>query len=129
MADDKPETATPARETAWHMDAKGRRIEVSPLNALEYYRLAKALGTISSEAAEDMAFVAAAVRKVDTKLFALPKTETDVEFLIQTLGFEGIAAAGLALAKIGKSEEDIKKEAEAAKNSAGGPSSNSGSPQ
>lgn len=132
MAKRKPESDTTAqgkRPTAFAMDGKGRRIEVQALNALEFYDLAKVLGTTTSEVAESMAATVATVRKIDTTPYALPATESEVRFLIQTLDFDGIAAAGIALSKLRKTEADVDGEVAAAKNSAGDPSSNSGSPQ
>lgn len=110
--------AEAANSSDWAMDAKGRRITVSRLDALQYYRLTKAMGAVASNAASmDFAMIAATVRKIDATSFPIPATERDVEFMIQQLGFEGINAAGVALAKLnGQDEETQKAELEAAKN-------------
>ncbi|MBR0693679.1 hypothetical protein [Bradyrhizobium lablabi] len=110
--------AEAANTTDWAMDTRGRRITVSKLDALQYYRLAKAMGAVSSnQAAMDFAMIAATVRKIDATKFPIPSTERDVEFMIQQLGFEGINAAGVALEKLNRQDEEAKKaEEEAAKN-------------
>jgi len=110
------ETTKGGRRTAWHVDARGRRIEVSSLNALDYYRFSKVMGP-SSDAAMDMAAVVATVRKINTTHYAMPSNERDVELLIQELDFDGIAAAGIALGKLAKvTEGEAKNEVDAAKN-------------
>lgn len=102
------------RESASHVDARGRRITVSSLNALQIYRLTKVLGPFSSNAATmDMATLACTVRKIDATDIAFPATEREVEFLIQQLDFDGITAAGEALRKLNLDEEAA---LEAAKN-------------
>lgn len=110
--------ADAANGTAFAMDAKGRRITVSRLDALQYYRLTKAMGSAASnQAAMDFAMIAATVRKIDVTQFPIPTTERDVEFMIQQLGFDGINAAGIALAKLnGQDQENQQAELDAAKN-------------
>jgi hypothetical protein len=113
-----PETATEqlakAVDTATHLDARNRLIAVKRLNALQFYRLTKAMGAASSNpAAMDLAILAASVSKIDTTVIAMPSSERDVEFLIQQLDFDGIAAAGEALKKL-SGDDDA--ENDAAKN-------------
>jgi hypothetical protein len=117
---EKVETATETlakmAETAQHMDVRGRVISVKRLNALQFYQLTKAMGAAASNPASmDLAILASSVCRIDTQLFAPPRTERDVEFLIQQLDFDGIAAAGEALKKL-SGEESGDAEVESAKN-------------
>jgi len=106
--------ATQAATVATHSDERGRLIAVKKLNALNYYNLAKAMGdTASNEVMMQMAMIAAAVTRIDTQDYAFPASEQDVQFLIQTLDFDGIAAAGEALKKLAPK---IEAEKEIAKN-------------
>lgn len=98
-------------ETASATDARGRNITVGRLNALQYYRLTKALGaTASNPATMDLAVIASSVRKIDNLDLAIPATEREVEFLMQQLDFDGLAAAGEAMKALGdkiKPEEQV----------------------
>lgn len=88
-------------EQATQTDAKGRLITVKRMNALGYYNLAKAMGeSASNPTTMEMATIVAAVIKIDATPIAFPSSERDVQFLIQQLDFEGITAAGLAMAKL-----------------------------
>lgn len=106
------------KKEASHTDARGRLIAVAPLDALQYYNLIKALGpTAQNNAALDLAMMAATVRAIDTTKFPLPSSEKDVQFVIQQLDFDGIAAAGEALESLNaNSAEEQDAEREAAKN-------------
>lgn len=109
-------TATVAESgTASQMDKRGRLIAVKPLNALDYYRVSKALGAVAAgnPATLDLAMIACAVRKIDIMPVALPTTEREIEFLIQQLDFDGLEAAGTALALVNRGAE---KEAADSKN-------------
>jgi hypothetical protein len=106
-------------ETASAIDKRGRRIVVKRLNALQLYRLAKIPGGASTATATDLATLACSVTKIDTLPIAFPATEQDVEFLIQQLDFDGLAAAAEALKQLSDGADE-----EAAKNSAGDPPSN-----
>lgn len=109
-----------ANTTASQIDKRGRRIVVKRLNALDYYRLTKLMGVASAnEATMGMATMAYAVRKIDAQDIAIPTTEREVEFLLQQLDFDGIAAAGEAMAQLNSGDQ--KAEEEAAKNSVGDP--------
>lgn len=100
-------------ETAMATDAKGRVITVKRLNALQYYRLTKALGgAAANPASMEMATLACCVVRIDVTDIAPPQNERDVEFIIQQLDFDGIAAAGEALQQL----TDPAVEREAAKN-------------
>ena len=111
------EIAKAAKKEASATDARGRLIAVSPLDALQYYNLIKVLGqTAQNKAALDLAMMAATVRAIDTTKFGPPSSEKDIQFVIQTLDFDGIAAAGEALKTLTPSEEDQEAEIEAAKN-------------
>jgi hypothetical protein len=106
------------------LDAKGRRIFVKQLNALDYYNVSKALGAVaaSNPATLDMAMIACTVRKIDTTPYPLPTSERDIQFLIQTLDFDGLAAVGEAM-KLLSADDKLAKDKEDAKNSAGGQTS------
>lgn len=110
--------AKTGKQVASHPDGRGRLITVSTLTALEYYRFTKAMGSSASNPATmDFAAIAATVRKIDAIDYTIPATERDVEFIIQQLDFDGIAAAGLALAKLNDSTgADGKDELDASKN-------------
>jgi len=95
-------------------DARGRVIAVRKLNALQVYRLTKAMGaSASNPRAMDLAVIASSVSRIDTLDFAFPARESDVEFLIQKLDFEGLEAAGKGLQQF---TEDTGDGVEAAKN-------------
>jgi hypothetical protein len=97
------EMVTATLDTADAIDKRGRRIVVQRLNALQVFRITKALGaaTAANPAAADMATLACTVRKIDTLDLTLPANERDVEFALQTLDFDGLAAAAEALGKLG----------------------------
>src|SRR5262249_4569988 len=110
-----------AIETASHVDARGRRITVKTLNAMQMYRLAKLLGREATPSSSDMASIAATVCQIDATKIAFPSSERDVEFLLQQLDFDGLFAATEALKKLAPADEAEQKErelaeAEAAKN-------------
>ena len=95
-------------------DTRGRVIAVRKLNALQFYQLARAMGpTASTGQAMDLAVIASAVTRIDTLDFPAPRSESDVEFLIQQLDFDGIAAAADGLRQLGTGDTDG---TEAAKN-------------
>jgi hypothetical protein len=98
-------------------DARGRTIVVHKLNLLNYYALAKAMGeSASNPALMDIAITAAAVRRIDTTDFAVPESESDLKFLMQTLDFDGLKAAGDGLRQLNPPKADNE---ETAKNSPG----------
>ena len=104
-----PETTTEALadmvDSASHLDARGRLITVNRLSALQFYRLTKVMGAASSNVASmDLAAIASAVKKIDAAPVAFPSNEREVEFLIQQLDFDGLAAAGEALGKLNEQE-------------------------
>lgn len=124
----KAKVATPPGEavkgdgTVNALDAKGRRIFVKPLNALDYYNVSKALGAIaaSNPATLDMAMIACTVRQIDTTKYPLPTSERDVQLLIQQLDFEGLVAVSEALKQL-SAPEKLEKDKDDAKNLAGDP--------
>ena len=115
MSETPTETIGKINDTATHLDAKGRLITVNRLNALQFYRLTKVMSENSGNAAAmDLAIIASSVKKIDATAIAMPSTEREVEFLIQQLDFDGIAAAGEALKKLAKTDAE---DTDAAKNS------------
>ncbi len=103
-------------------DARGRVIAVHKLNLLDYYRLNHAMGeSANNPALMNMAVVAAAVHRIDTTDLAFPRTERDVEFILQMLDFDGLKAAGEGLIQLNPHADDG---TEAAKNLAGSQPSN-----
>jgi hypothetical protein len=121
---DKPteQLAAAAQTKVLVTDERGRVIAVHKLNLLNYYHLNQAMGESANNAAlMNMAVVAAAVRRIDTTDFAFPRTERDVEFLMQMLDFDGLKAAGEGLMQLNPKADDGN---ETAKNSAGTPPSN-----
>jgi len=101
-------------DTAAHLDARGRLITVGRTTALQFYRLTKAMGvTANNETSMALASLVATVRKIDGTDVAFPSSEGEVEFLIQQLDFDGIAAVGEALAKL---RTNVTDEAAVAKN-------------
>jgi hypothetical protein len=124
MDDETPSAAiaAAAQTKVLVTDARGRVIAVHKLTALNYYQLTKALGDVGNNAATmDLAVTAASVRRIDTTDFAFPRTEKDVEFLMQMLDFDGIKAAGEGLRQLNPKADDG---TEAAKNLAGSQPSN-----
>jgi hypothetical protein len=105
---------TQAVETASHVDARGRRITVKALNALQIYRLSKVLGREATPSSTDMASLAATVCQIDATKIAFPSTERDVEFLLQQLDFDGLFAATEALKKLAPADDAEQKEREQA---------------
>jgi hypothetical protein len=91
--------ASHSKEKVLITDKRGRVIAVRKLNALQIYRLTKAMGASASNAeAMNLAIIASSVSRIDTFDFAFPAKERDIEFLIEKLDFDGIAAAGEGLA-------------------------------
>jgi hypothetical protein len=105
--------ATAAQTQVLVTDARGRVIAVHKLTLLNYYQLTKAMGETTNSAAQDLAITAASVRRIDTLDFAMPRTERDVEFLMQMLDFDGLAAAGNGLRQLHAKDDNG---TEAAKN-------------
>lgn len=112
---DTPIQTLAMAETARAMDKRGRLITVKRLNALQYYRLSKALGAsgATNPTTMDLATLVCAVSKIDAEDIAFPATERDIEFLIQRLDFDGIAAVGEALKTL---NSDPDTEVDSAKN-------------
>jgi hypothetical protein len=102
------ELAAAARTKVLVTDARGRVIAVHKLNLLDYYHLNQAMGErAGSPSLMNMAVVAASVRKIDVTDFAFPRTERDVEFILQLLDFDGLKAAGEGLIQLNpKADED-----------------------
>jgi hypothetical protein len=94
-----------SKESATATDKQGRLITVNRLGALQFYRLTKIMGiSAANPATMDMATLVASVTRINADPVAFPATERDIEFLIQQLDFDGIAAVGEALHKL--SEQD-----------------------
>jgi hypothetical protein len=111
------ELAAAAREKVLVTDERGRVIAVHKLNLLNYYMLTKAMGeSANNPVLMDLVTTAAAVRRIDTTDFAMPNTETDVRFLMQTLDFDGLRAASDGLRQLHAKPDDG---TDAAKNSLG----------
>jgi len=102
------ETLTKMLDTASATDSRGRLITVNRLNALQFYRLTKAMGVNSSNPASmDLAVLVSSVKKIDATHVAPPSSEAEIEFLIQQLDFDGIAAVGEALKKLGEQDSSV----------------------
>jgi hypothetical protein len=87
-------------------DSRGRVIAVRKLNALQVYRLTKAMGpSAASAGAMDLAVIASSVSKIDMMDFAFPSRERDVEFLIEKLDFAGLEAAGKGLQQLAEAAD------------------------
>lgn len=109
-----PSELVAANDKVLVSDARGRVIAVHKLSLLNYYHLNRAMGeSANNSALMNIAVVAAAVRRIDTTDFAFPRTEKDVEFLMQLLDFDGLKAAGEGLVKLNPVADDG---TEAAKN-------------
>ncbi len=78
-------------------DKKGRRIEVRSLNPIESYRLLKLTKATGLEGFFGMATMAATVRSIDGDPVGFPAKESEIEFMLQRLGNEGITAVVEAL--------------------------------
>lgn len=87
--------------------ANGRVIVVERIGALSYYKLTKVLGTSASNpAAADLAMLAASVVKIDEHLIPRAVKEADIEHTIQMLDFQGLAAVGEGLKRLGAQAKD-----------------------
>jgi hypothetical protein len=78
-------------------DARGRMIEVKPLNALEIYRLMKITKATGAEGFFGMAVMVCSVRSIDGEPEAFINSDRDIESMIQSLGNDGLAAVSEAL--------------------------------
>lgn len=108
MTQNELEQKASTPNTAWHSDARGRVITVRKMNALQVYRLTKVLGQhAANQATLDMATLASTVCRIDTQDIAFPASDKDIEFVIQQLDFDGIAAAAEAMKKLSASDEEI----------------------
>jgi len=97
------------------IDAKGRKIVVKPLDALEEFRLAKIMGSNGDSAwARSIALQACSVREFDGDPEAFINNDRDIEAMVQRLGSEGFEAVGKALSEL--SEVKPKPNKDAAKN-------------
>jgi hypothetical protein len=85
------------------LDARGRTIEVRPLNAIETYRLLKITKATGGEGYFGMAAMAASVRGIDGDPEAFINNDRDIEAMVQRLGNDGLAAVAKAL---GEHEEE-----------------------
>jgi hypothetical protein len=79
-------------------DSTGRQLVVRPLNSLETYRLLRLTKATGEEGFFGLASMAAAVRSIGDAEVAFPGSERELEFRVQQLGNEGLAAAAKALA-------------------------------
>ena len=87
-------------------DKRGRVIAVRRMNALQLYRLSKAMGASASNSSlMDLAVIASSVSRIDTFDFAFPSKERDVEFIIEKLDFDGLTAAGEGLKQLNGADE------------------------
>jgi len=112
-AAEKPSETVTAKTKALITDSRGRVIAVRRLNALQFYQLTKAMGIhASNPATMDLAVIASSVSRIDTLDFAPPRSEKDIDFLIQVLDFDGLEAAGKGLKELADNTEGT----EAAKN-------------
>lgn len=75
-------------------DSTGRKLTLRPMDLVEQYRLAKAVGadTVKNEVAWGMAQTAAAVREIDGLPLPYPMTDQGVELNIARIGDAGYAA-------------------------------------
>lgn len=80
-------------------DARGRLIEVRPLDAVETYRLLKITKATGGEGYFGMASMACAVRSIDGELEGYINTDREIEAMIGRLGNDGLAAVAKALSE------------------------------
>ena len=114
-ADTTSEITTHGTDKVLVTDAKGRVIAVRKLNALQIFRLSKAMGASAENSrVMDLATIASSVSRIDTLDFAFPSKERDVEFLFDKLDFHGLEAAGKGLGQL--AEADAGAGVDAAKN-------------
>lgn len=90
-------------------DARGRRIVVRQLTALDTLRLFKVAGPVlaQNEPWLSMAGLAFAVLEIDSVPMPPPATEAQIESMIDRLGEDGIAAIAGVLAPDNASAESI----------------------
>ena len=106
MPDETPsQIIASGNDIATATDAKGRVITVKRLNALQYYRLTKAMGmTAANPTTMDLAVIASSVQAIDDDVIIPPGSELQVEHLMQRLDFHGLSAAGEALRKLAEDD-------------------------
>jgi hypothetical protein len=90
-----PGVASP-RQNGKIRDARGRLIEVKPLDALEIYRLMKITKATGAEGFFGMAVMVCSVRSIDGESEII-NNDREIEIMIQRLGNEGLAAVSEAL--------------------------------
>jgi hypothetical protein len=94
------------------IDAKGRKIVVRPLDALEEFRLAKIMGAYGDSAwARSIALQACSVREFEGEQEAFLSNDRDIEAMVQRLGSEGFDAVGKALVELEKAKPKPNKDA------------------
>lgn len=103
----EPQILNVTDKQATVQSANGRIIVVERIGALAYYRLTKALGaSASNPATADLAMLAASVVKIDEHFIPRAFKEGDIECTIQMLDFQGLAAVGEALKRLGEQAKD-----------------------
>lgn len=82
-------------------DARGRRLQLRRLTALDKLRLFKAAGPVLAQNQSwlGMAALAVSVAAIDDVPVPAPANEQQIEALVGRLGDEGLAAIGAALAE------------------------------
>jgi hypothetical protein len=110
---DTPSRAVVSPSTASHVDARGRRITVRKLTALDFYRLTKLVPPPQNEMTMNMATTAIACASIDDDPVTFPLTELQLDAIIQRLDFDGFTAVNEALASM---RTDPDREKESAKN-------------
>ncbi len=90
-------------------DAKGRRLHLRKLTALDKLRLFKAAGSglAQNQPWLGMAVLAASVAAIDDVPVPQPANEQQVEALVARLGDAGIAAIGAALVAVQPSAAEV----------------------
>lgn len=100
---EKPETRALPLGTI--IDARGRKIVVKSLDALEEFRLAKIMGPHGESSwARSIALQACAVRSIDGDPEAFINNDRDIELMVQRLGSEGFEAVSTALAELNEAK-------------------------
>lgn len=104
-----------ASNTAAGIDKRGREIVVKSLNALDLYRLTKALKEHSNtQASLNLAMTAASVTAIDGEPVAAPTSDREIEAMLQRLDFDGLEAANKALTAL--AAPDLEAVVDSAKN-------------
>jgi hypothetical protein len=82
-------------------DARGRRIKIRKIGPLDRLRLFKAIGPVGSAIPQYVGYatLAASVISIDGSIETLPRSEAQIEAMVERLGDDGLASVATAHAE------------------------------